>query len=78
MKRATLLATERYIGVTELKQSLAHIQPQAPTAIHDEETEMQRIEAALKAEGGNKSKDEQLVAVDRKTLYNKMKKYGIC
>mgnify|MGYP000767421658 FL=1 len=77
MKRATLLATERYIGVTELEQSMAHIQPQAPTALHDEETELQRIEAALKAAGGNKSKAAQLLAVDRKTLYNKMKKYGI-
>ena len=77
MKRATLLATGRYIGVTELEQSMAHIQLQAPTALHDEETELQRIEAALKAAGGNKSKAAQLLAVDRKTLYNKMKKYGI-
>lgn len=77
MKRATLLATGKYIGVTELEQSMAHIQPQAPTALHDEETELQRIEAALKAAGGNKSKAAQLLAVDRKTLYNKMKKYGI-
>ena len=77
MKCATLLATGRYIGVTELEQSMAHIQPQAPTTLHDEETELQRIEAALKAAGGNKSKAAQLLAVDRKTLYNKMKKYGI-
>ena len=77
MKRAILLATGRYIGVTELEQSMAHIQPQAPTTLHDEETELQRIEAALKAAGGNKSKAAQLLAVDRKTLYNKMKKYGI-
>ena len=77
MKRATLLATGRYIGVTELEQSMAHIQPKAPTTLHDEETELQRIEAALKAAGGNKSKAAQLLAVDRKTLYNKMKKYGI-
>ena len=77
MKRATLLATGRYIGVTELEQSMAHIQPQAPTTLHDEETELQRIEAALKTAGGNKSKAAQLLAVDRKTLYNKMKKYGI-
>ena len=77
MKCATLLASGRYIGVTELEQSMAHIQPQAPTTLHDEETELQRIEAALKAAGGNKSKAAQLLAVDRKTLYNKMKKYGI-
>ena len=77
MKRATLLASGKYIGVTELEQSMAHIPPQAPPTLHDEETELQRIEAALKAAGGNKSKAAQLLAVDRKTLYNKMKKYGI-
>jgi len=77
MKRATLLATGKYIGVAELEQSMSHIQPQAPIALHDEQTEQQRIEAALRAANGNKSKAAQLLAVDRKTLYNKMKKYGI-
>lgn len=81
MKRATLLATGRYIGVKELEQGMAHIQ--VPTAmrplttLHDEQTERQRIEAALNAAGGNKSKAAQMLAVDRKTLYNKMRKYGM-
>ena len=65
------------IRAKEPTSVMAHIQPQAPTTLHDEETELQRIEAALKAAGGNKSKAAQLLAVDRKTLYNKMKKYGI-
>lgn len=83
MKRATLLATGRYIGVKELEQSMAHIQPQSSTTmqplstLHDEQTERQRIEAALNAAGGNKSKAAQMLAVDRKTLYNKMRKYGM-
>ncbi len=83
MKRATLLATGRYIGVKELEQSMAHVQiqpstaEQASLALHDEQTEQQRIEAALNAAGGNKSKAAQMLAIDRKTLYNKMKKYGI-
>ena len=50
---------------------------EAPADTTVKETELQRIEAALKAAGGNKSKAAQLLAVDRKTLYNKMKKYGI-
>lgn len=81
MKRATLLATGRYIGVKELEQGMAHIQvPTAmrpPATLHDEQTERQRIEAALNAAGGNKSKAAQMLAVDRKTLYNKMRKYGM-
>lgn len=81
MKRATLLATGRYIGVRELEQGMARIQvPTAmrpPATLHDEQTERQRIEAALNAAGGNKSKAAQMLAVDRKTLYNKMRKYGM-
>ena len=83
MKRATLLATARYIGVNELEQSMGHIQLQGPNAIqvpsalHDEQTERQRIQDALNAAGGNKSRAAQMLAIDRKTLYNKMKKYGM-
>ena len=77
MKRATLLCRGDYIGEAELEQSMSHIQPQAPTTLRDEQTEQQRIEAALKAANGNKSKAAQLLAIDRKTLYNKMKKYDM-
>ena len=77
MKRATLLARGSYIGVSELEQSMTHAQPTEPLALHDEQTELQRIENALKTAGGNKSKAALLLAIDRKTLYNKMKKYGI-
>ena len=77
MKRATLLARGSHIGVAELEQSIVLTQPFGPLPLHDEQTELQRIENALKAAGGNKSKAALLLAIDRKTLYNKMKKYGI-
>jgi len=77
MKRATLLTKGNYIGVSELEQSMSHTQPTTPLTLHDQQTEQQRIEAALQAAGGNKSKAAMLLAVDRKTLYNKLKKYGM-
>ena len=77
MRRATLLAKGKHIGLSDLERSMAPSTPTEPLALHDELTEQQRIEAALRATGGNKSKAAQLLAVDRKTLYNKMKRYGI-
>ena len=77
MRRSTLLAKGKHIGLSDLERSMAPSTPTEPLALHDELTEQQRIEAALRATGGNKSKAAQLLAVDRKTLYNKMKRYGM-
>lgn len=78
IKRATLMAKGDYIGVTELEQTMNHIANHPESlALHNAQTEQQRIEAALRATHGNKSKAAQLLAVDRKTLYNKMKKYDL-
>ena len=77
MRRSTLLAKGKHIGLSDLERSMAPSTPTEPLALHDEQTEQQRIEAALRATGGNKSKAAQLLAVDRKTLYNKMKRYGM-
>lgn len=78
VKRATLLTKGKYITTTELEHTMAHAtKASEPMLLHDEQTEQQRIEDALKATHGNKSKAAQLLGVDRKTLYNKMQKYGM-
>lgn len=46
-------------------------------ALRNDEEEKDRILAALRSCGGNKSKAAILLGVDRKTLYNKLQKYGI-
>lgn len=80
VKRATLLAQGDFISVAELgEEILAHtteITPQS-FALHNEEVEKQRIINALQQTGNNKTKAAQLLGVDRKTLYNKMKLYNI-
>ena len=76
MKRATLLTKDRYIGINELNQVMSPVESMNNNlALHNEQDEQASIAAALKATHGNKSKAAQLLGVDRKTLYNKMKKY---
>lgn len=76
IKRATLLSRGKYIGVKELQLTMNPVA--RPTlALHDEQTERERIEAALRSTNGNKTRAAQLLGVDRKTLYNKIQKYHL-
>lgn len=79
MKRATLLTRGKYIGAQELEKTMAQTSTARPInmQLHGEQSEQESIAAALRATHGNKSKAAQLLAIDRKTLYNKMKKYGM-
>ncbi len=76
VKRATLLAKGGYITQEDLSKSMTPVKRES-MILHDEDTELSRIKAALRATGGNKTKTAKLLAIDRKTLYNKMQKYGL-
>ena len=90
VKRATLLADGQFIhpgdfadGLTPVPPSAngstAAPQPAVPQSLHlrNSEEERTRIVEALQQARYNKSKAAQLLGVDRKTLYNKIKQYGL-
>ncbi len=83
VKRATLLAKGDFISPAELgeelnEQQVPHSEHIAiETSLNREETEKQLIINALKQTGNNKSKAANLLGIDRKTLYNKLKHYNI-
>lgn len=77
MKRAVLLARGRQITAAELQQAMGPVRQNAVPTLHDEAAERQRIEEALRQTGGNKAKAARLLGIDRKTIYNKMEKWGM-
>lgn len=79
VKRATLLAQGSFITLAELGTELLEAPSFNTTnmALRNEETEKEHILKALRQTGNNKSKAAQLLDIDRKTLYNKLKLYNI-
>lgn len=79
VKRATLLAQNSFITLLELGTELLETPASSSTsiALRNEETEKEHILEALRQTGNNKSKAAQLLNIDRKTLYNKLKLYNI-
>ena len=79
VKRATLLAQGSFITLLELGTELLETPVSGMTsmALRNEETEKEHILEALRQTGNNKSKAAQLLDIDRKTLYNKLKLYNI-
>ena len=79
VKRATLLAQGSFITLLELGTELLETSASGMTsmALRNEETEKEHILEALRQTGNNKSKAAQLLDIDRKTLYNKLKLYNI-
>lgn len=72
VKRAVLMAHGSYITQDELSAAMGPVRQEPITALHDADTERQRILDAVKLCGGNKSKAARMLGIDRKTLYNKL------
>lgn len=78
IRRATLLAQGKFITREELPDLYeAAPQPSASMQLRDEAVEKQHIMQALRQTGNNKSRAAQLLGIDRKTLYNKLKLYDL-
>ena len=78
IKYATLLATGRYITRKELPEELTENLPShANIQLKNEEHERDLIRKALQECGNNKTRAAQLLGIDRKTLYNKLKIYQV-
>lgn len=78
IKRATLLAQGSFITLAELDTEITDSRLQSSNiSLRNEETEKEHILEALRQTGNNKSKAAQLLNIDRKTLYNKLKLHGI-
>lgn len=78
IRRATLLAQSKFITLnelTELEESASAAS--VNMSLRNEDTEKQQICEALRQTGNNKSRAAQLLGIDRKTLYNKLKQYDL-
>lgn len=78
VRYATLLATGRFITRKELPEELTESISSAPCIpLKNEAQERDLIRKALVEAGHNKTKAAQLLGIDRKTLYNKLKIYQL-
>ena len=77
INRATLLAQGSFITVADLDLPQSEAVGATLQPLYDKDDEKKRILDALRHTGNNKSKAAALLGIDRKTLYNKLKLYGV-
>jgi two-component system response regulator AtoC len=77
IERAVILAEQDTISPKELSLASDEATDCAPQPQTLEEMEKEHIQRVLKEADGNQSKASQVLGIDRKTLYHKLKKYGI-
>lgn len=78
IKYATLLATGRYITRKELpEEQTENLSSHTNIQLKNVEHERDLIRKALQECGNNKTRAAQLLGIDRKTLYNKLKIYQL-
>ncbi|TAN38497.1 MAG: sigma-54-dependent Fis family transcriptional regulator [Nitrospirae bacterium] len=77
MERAVILCDSRSILPADLSIAGAGLTAASKEQPSLEEMERDYILKVLKQAGGNQSKASQMLGIDRKTLYHKLKKYGI-
>ncbi|MCB9883353.1 MAG: sigma-54-dependent Fis family transcriptional regulator [Planctomycetes bacterium] len=89
VERAVVLCRRRTIGLDELPESLLGVdihsivhepdddRPILPLKRALEEPERRIIERALRVNDGNRQKTAEMLAVNRTTLFNKMRKYDL-
>jgi DNA-binding NtrC family response regulator len=77
IERAVILSDSEQIAKEDVSIPAVRAGRETPAASSLEEMEKEHIQKVLHEAEGNQSRTSQLLGIDRKTLYLKLKKYGI-